>query len=126
MGNKAVSDTKKGLGKYFIKGIQAGKKAVEDYHSAIKEGTLGFFGKALGEGLEEVSEELVTDITKQLGEIAGQYGISGTTDLGAWENMKDRYLMSFLGGAIGGGIFSLKDGNFKARQASGELLTLLR
>jgi len=34
--------------------------------------------------------------------------------------------MSFLGGAIGGGIFSLKDGNFKARQASGELLTLLR
>ena len=40
--------------------------------------------------------------------------------------MKDRYLMSFLGGAIGGGIFSLKDGNFKARQASGELLTLLR
>ena len=126
MGNKAVSDTKKGLGKYFIKGIQAGRKAVEDYHSAIKEGTLGFFGKAIGEGLEEVSEELVTDITKQLGEIAGQYGISGTTDLGAWNNMKDRYLMSFLGGAIGGGIFSLKDGNFKERQASGELLTLLR
>jgi hypothetical protein len=29
--------------------------------------------------------------------------------------MKDRYLMSFLGGAIGGGIFSLKEGNFKAR-----------
>jgi hypothetical protein len=40
--------------------------------------------------------------------------------------MKDRYLMSFLGGAIGGGIFSLKDGNFKNRQAAGELLLLLR
>jgi hypothetical protein len=34
--------------------------------------------------------------------------------------------MSFLGGAIGGGIFSLKDGNFKNRQAAGELLLLLR
>ena len=125
-GREVVKDERKGLGKYFLKGIQAGRKAVENYHSAIKEGTLGFFGKALGEGLEETSEELVTDIVKQLGEIAGQYGVSEVTDLGAWDNMKDRYLMSFLGGAIGGGIFSLKDGNFKARQASGELLTLLR
>ena len=126
VGNKAVTDERKGLGRYFLKGIQAGKEAVENYQGAIKEGTLGFFGKALGEGLEEVSEELVTDIVKQLGEIAGQYGLSEVTDLGAWDNMQDRYLMSFLGGAIGGGIFSLKDGNFKARQASGELLTLLR
>lgn len=121
---QAVED-KQGLGKYFVKGLQAGRKAVENYHSAIKEGTLGFFGKALGEGLEEVSEELVTDVVKHLGEIAGQYG-AGPTDLGAWDNMKDRYLMSFLGGSIGGGIFALKDGNFKARQASGELLLLLR
>ena len=125
-GKDAVTDERRGLGKYFLKGIQAGKKAVENYRGAIKEGTLGFFGKALGEGLEETSEELVTDIVKQLGEIAGEYGLSEVTDLGAWKNMKDRYLMSFLGGAIGGGIFSLKDGNFKARQASGELLTLLR
>lgn len=125
-GKTAVADERKGLGKYFVKGIQAGRKAVENYRGAIKEGTLGFFGKALGEGLEEVSEELVTDIVKQLGEIAGEYGLSEVTNLGAWDNMKDRYLMSFLGGAIGGGIFSLKDGNFKARQASGELLTLLR
>lgn len=123
---EAVKDERKGLGKYFIKGIQAGRNAVENYQSAIKEGTLGFFGKALGEGLEETSEELVTDIVKQLGEIAGEYGLSEVTNLGAWDNMKDRYLMSFLGGAIGGGIFSLKEGNFKSRQASGELLTLLR
>jgi len=125
-GKTAVADERKGLGKYFVKGIQAGRKAVENYQGAIKEGTLGFFGKALGEGLEETSEELVTDIVKQLGEIAGEYGLSEVTNLGAWDNMKDRYLMSFLGGAIGGGIFSLKDGNFKTRQASGELLTLLR
>jgi len=63
-GKTAVIDERKGLGKYFLKGIQAGKKAVENYRGAIKEGTLGFFGKALGEGLEETSEELVTDIIK--------------------------------------------------------------
>ena len=120
----AVED-KQGLGRYFVKGIQAGRKAVENYQSAIKEGTLGFFGKAFGEGLEEVSEELVTDVVKYLGEIVGQYG-GGPTDLGAWDNMQDRYLMSFLGGSLGGGIFALKEGNFKARQASGEMLLLLR
>ena len=125
-GDKAVKDEAKGLGRYFLKGIQAGKDAVKNYRGAIKEGTLGFFGKAAGEGLEEVSEEFVTDIVKQLGEIAGEFGIGTTNDLGAWKNMKDRYLMSFLGGAIGGGIFSLKDGNFKNRQAAGELLLLLR
>jgi hypothetical protein len=83
VGEKVVKDEKKGLGRFFLKGIQAGKRAVNEYQGAIKEGTLGFFGKAAGEGLEEVSEELVTDIVKQLGEIAGDFG-AGPTDLGAW------------------------------------------
>jgi hypothetical protein len=47
-------------------------------------------------------------MVKQLGEIAGEFGITDVKDLGAWKNMKDRYLMSFLGGAVGGGIFALK------------------
>jgi hypothetical protein len=62
-------------------------------------------GKALGEGLEEVSEELVTDMTKSLYELAGTFGYTSTNDVGAWDNARDRYLMSFFGGAIGGGIF---------------------
>jgi hypothetical protein len=65
-------------------------------------------------------------MVKQLGEIAGEFGISDVTDLGAWKNMKDRYLMSFLGGAVGGGIFALKQGNFQQQQATGELLLMLR
>jgi len=41
--------------------------------------------------------------------VAGQYGWTSRKDYGAWENAGDRYLMSFLGGAVGGGLFYLKD-----------------
>ena len=67
--------------------------------------TLGFFGKAFGEGLEEMSEEAVTDLTKSLYQLAGQFGYVSQTDIGAWDNMRERYLMSLFGGAIGGGLF---------------------
>jgi len=40
----------------------------------MKEQTLGFFGKAFGEGIEEMTEEFVTDIDKSLFELAGQFG----------------------------------------------------
>jgi len=44
-----------------------------------------------------------------MGELAAKLGfVQGPTDLGAFDNMGDRYLMSMLGGAIGGGIFGLK------------------
>jgi hypothetical protein len=80
-------------------------KFVNDYHTAIKDRTLGFFGKSIGEGLEEVSEELVTDISKNIGEVLGTMGVFSKDDYGAWDNAFDRYMMSFLGGAVGGGLF---------------------
>lgn len=97
------------IGKFFKIGSESARKTLKDYHTQIKDRSLPLVGKAIGEGLEEVSEELVTDLTKSMGELAAKLGfVQGPTDLGAFDNMGDRYLMSLLGGAIGGGIFGLK------------------
>lgn len=117
---------RKSLGKWFMSGIESGKRVVKLFESKAKERTLGFLGKSVGEGLEEVSEELVTDLTKSLFEIAGQYGWTSQKSYGAWENAGDRYLMSFLGGAVGGGLFYLKDPGIQQKQAAQALHLLIR
>lgn len=106
-GKKAATDisTKKGIIGTIQKGINIGKQTVDRFSQKYKDGTLGLIGKAIGEGTEEVSEELVTDLTKNLGELAGKLGYFSQTDYGAWEDMGDRYIMSFLGGAAGGAMF---------------------
>lgn len=98
--------TTKGLNGWIERGIQLGKNAVNQYVDGVKNKTLGVFGKAIGEGLEEVSEELVTDINKTLGEIAGEFGLASRTDYGAWDNSLERYAMSFVGGTLGGALYS--------------------
>lgn len=106
-GKKTVEDlsTKKGIINTIQKGIQLGKKTVDKFSEKYKNGTLGLIGKAIGEGVEEVSEELITDLSKNLGELAGKLGYFSQTDYGAWENMGERYAMSLLGGAAGGAMF---------------------
>jgi hypothetical protein len=68
------------------KGFALGKKAIENYSKSLREHTLGFAGKALGEGIEEVSEELVADISKSIGELAGEFGLASQSNYGAWDN----------------------------------------
>ena len=106
-GRREAADlsTKKGIIGTIQKGIDLGKRTVDKFGEKYKDGTIGIIGKALGEGTEEVSEELVTDLTKYLGELAGRLGYFSQTDYGAWEDMGDRYLMSFFGGAAGGAMF---------------------
>ena len=43
---------------------------LKHYHSDIKDRSLGLIAKSVGEGLVEVSEEFVTDISKKLYEKA--------------------------------------------------------
>jgi hypothetical protein len=50
----------------FNKGKQSASKFIKDYHYEIKDRSLGIFGKSIGEGLEEMSEEAVTDMMKSL------------------------------------------------------------
>ena len=47
---------------------------IKNYHSDIKDRSLGLIGKSIGEGLEETAEELNTDLWKSLYELAGQFG----------------------------------------------------
>lgn len=126
----AETETKKGIMGLIQRGIGVGKKAVSDYHSAIKDRSLGFIGKSLGEGLEEVSEELVADASKYMGELAGKLGYFSQTDYGAGENAFERYAMSFLGGAAGGGLFygvdAFQNRNNDTKDFQNELTYLLR
>lgn len=119
---------------FIKKGMDFSKGVTEKFASDVKNHATGFVGKAIGEGLEEVSEELVADLSKQLYEIAGEFSPnfinkSGITDVGAWENAKERYLMSLLGGAIGGGLFYGVDvfqrGSFKRDTTKDELIYLV-
>lgn len=122
--------TKKGIVGLIQKGISAGKKTANEIGDKLKEHTLGFAGKALGEGVEEVAEEVVADLSKTLGQLAGQLGYFSQTDYGAWDNMLERYGMSLLGGAAGGGLFYTKyaiDNRGKNNQAfQNDLIYLLR
>lgn len=115
--NKSLSSTKK-AGELFSKGQSIGKNATNkfksfmqslpsnawklagNYAEQVRTHTTGFLGKALGEGLEEVGEEVATDFAKTLIG-GGMFGNMGD----AWQNMGARYGMSLFGGALGGGLF---------------------
>lgn len=131
-GRREATDlsTKKGIIGVIQKGIDLGKRTVDKFGEKYKDGTIGIIGKALGEGTEEVSEELVTDLSKSLGELAGRLGYFSQTDYGAWENMGDRYLMSFFGGAAGGAMFggveAWNNRNNSTKEFQNEITYLLR
>jgi hypothetical protein len=40
--------------------------------------------------------------------LLGQLGYFSQTDYGSWDNVFDRYAMSFLGGSVGGAMFGAK------------------
>lgn len=108
--NKKIdTTTKNGIIGALKKGVVIGKNAVKNYFERANNGTLSLVGKSLGEGLEEVSEELVSDFSKWAGEIAGDLGYASQTDYGAWDNAFERYAMSFVGGSLGGAMFGLKE-----------------
>lgn len=96
----------------LLKTIKKGSKFGEEltkYQRALQDHTLTGGQKILTEAIEETSEEIITDISRQLGEIAHNFGYVDTGELGAWDNALSRYTMSFLGGAIGGGVFYGKE-----------------
>lgn len=107
------------------------KSILSNYADDLAHHTTGFLGKAAGEGLEEVSEELVTDTAKSIYQLAGLLGAdTSTSNVGAWDNALERYSMSFLGGTLGGGIFYAKEAfngaSYKRDKSNEELATLIR
>jgi hypothetical protein len=69
-----TEETKTGILNFFKLGKNKTVEFLKDYHSDIKDRALGIVGKSIGEGLEEVSEEAVTDLVKSLYQLAGDFG----------------------------------------------------
>ncbi len=125
----AANADKKSLAKYwFNKG--------KDLASSVAVAGKGIVGQAvsggLGEGVEEVSEELLADVVKSCYNTAQWLRGDNEKRMSAWDNAFDRYAMSFLGGTVGGGLTavgtSFKMGNLDMtpEQARQELIYMLR
>lgn len=64
------------------------------------------FAHAAGESLEELSEEILADVSKSAFNAVNWLRGDETRIASAWENVFDRYAMSVLGGFLGGGLSS--------------------
>lgn len=123
-------ETKKSAKNLFREGFNMGKSVMSKVSQRIKDRDLGILGKALGEGFEEVGEEFVTDISKQLYDF-GIYNYALGYDktiktAGAWENALERYGMSLLGGFLGGGLYGIRHtNNFNVNQ-DWDIIDLIR
>jgi hypothetical protein len=107
-----------------------GKLVVKRFSQRVKDKDLGVFGKAMGEGLEEVGEEFVTDISRQLYDF-GVYNYALGYDktiksAGSWENALERYSMSLLGGFLGGGLYGLQNMGSYNHTKDWDLMDLIR
>ena len=110
---------------------ETSKRVFNRFNEDLKYHTLNAAEKIIGEGLEEVGEELIMDTSKSLYELAGELGFNTSVkDVGAWDNAFDRYAMSFLGGAVGGAVFHgktiLDQGGFRKPRLDEDIATLIR
>ena len=131
----------------FAKQTVAGDYNDSKIAKALKAGNtktafaLSMASNALGEGLEEVSEEAWLDLAKGLYNAAADLHMTSTgatfQQSGGLEEILNRYAMNFVGGLIGGGIAvglpGFQDGiknmlgaNMDTKQAYQELVALIR
>lgn len=93
--------------KIYAKIMNFGKRLFTADYNVGRQGTLGKTilstgAAALGEGTEEVSEDVLQDFVNTCYNLYNES--VGSTSRMHNENWKDQYLMDFLGGFIGGGI----------------------
>lgn len=130
--NKVGQEAKKDITKWWFKLGQKlhGKMQLEGKNLAGQA-----LAGGLSEGFEETAEEALADFSK------GAYNVvqwlKGTPEhymdgFGLNQNTLDRYLMSFVGGAAGGGMtavgtnFNINNTNMSTEQARQELVYMLR
>ena len=107
---------------------------ITGFWDAVKTHSLTFMGKTIGEGLEEVAEEAVSDLAKSTfnlySYVTGRKNEKGeqlTFDV--LSTAPERYGMSLLGGAIGGAVYGAKmivTGENLSNQTKQELVYLIR
>lgn len=119
-------------------------KLLGDYKDDIKYHTTGAIGKAVGEGLEEVFEDVVTDLANSTYAMLHELGITQSNDImgfGYDKELNDgkggydiarllaKYGMSFTGGTLGGGLFygvnAIKSGTVHVPKNSQDMLYLV-
>ena len=118
----AEAATKEGRQNIFKKIFNIGKRiATDDYArqqfaSSTYNPMQVVLAHAAGEGFEEVSEELLADVSKSAFNVINWLRGDETRIAGAWESIGDRYGMSLLGGFVGGGISSAATDFSQVRQ----------
>lgn len=101
---KSMKGASKEQKSQFLKKLFDTGKDIASANYAVKTGLKATAANALGEGIEEVSEEVLYDFAKSLSNV-GSWLAGSDTRLIAWDDMASRYGLSFVGGSIGGGIF---------------------
>lgn len=106
--------------KFYSKVINFGKKIFNADYAVGRQGTLGktiqsTMAGGLGEGFEEVSEDVLQDFVKRLYNLGN--AAFGSDSRMHTENWQDQYLMDFLGGFLGGGIANVSS-SFQTARAS--------
>ena len=93
----------------LLKLMDVGKRASSKFWQDVRDHSLGFVGKAIGEGIEEMTEEGVSDFFKATHNLAADFGVASTDKKFSFDGMGERYLMSFVGGSMGGAVFGAVD-----------------
>ena len=127
-GNILAKEGKKESAKYwFTKGKEVAESLMSKGSGLV--GTVVSGG--LGEGVEEMAEEFLADFSKSCFNTV-QWLKGSDKRMSAWDNMADRYLMSLVGGAVGGGLtaagtnFKISTQAMSSEQAMQEMIFMLR
>lgn len=110
---KLAAGSAKEAKKGFAGLLSKGKNIIDKTKGVFDEGFNTLTSKMLIEGVEEVTEEAVQDMTKGVFDLLSSFGFAGMDgSFGGINNVfskqgLERYVSSFLGGAVGGGLFHL-------------------
>ena len=94
---KVFTSAKNKLSSDYIVGMKSQSQTIMD----------NMLAGALAESLEEVSEEFWRDLSRSIYNTVQYFRGDEDSYMKAWDNVLDRYLMSAIGGALGGGITAL-------------------
>lgn len=148
IGQVASTATREGKQTYVKKLLNAGKNAFDDVWTTSKANgskTLSAtLTSAAAEGVEEMSEELLADFSKGCYDVVkwlqgedtrlNTFGYDFTTGQWNGSEIRDRYLLSLVGGAVGGGLTNIVTNykmidsynNMNNRQAIEQLVYMAR
>jgi hypothetical protein len=99
----SVTDKMNWINKMLHKGREAAEKTYNQWGADLGKNVVS---GALSEGFEELTEEVWYDLAKSIYNI-GAYLVDSDHRLTTFDNVADRYGLSFVGGMLGGTIASV-------------------